>query len=195
MKCSYAVTVAAPIDLVWASLTDIDSVLEALPDVLLARADDVVMGSIKCKFDGSQITYRISARADVVEARAHSVVIVVTGKEARGGGVLAASLSLTALPDEGATRVEVAGEIEASGRGETADAATWSHQLGLLVDAILPFDQVTPPAAPEPPRVSEVRPTYDAPPTATTSPDRRMIFAIAGIVLLMLVRWRRKRRR
>jgi carbon monoxide dehydrogenase subunit G len=195
MKCSYAVTVAAPIDVVWEGLTDVDAVLEALPDVLLAQADDAVVGSIKFKFDGTQITYRVSVRADVVEARAHSVVIVVTGKQARGGGVLVASLSLTAAPDDGATRVEVAGEIEASGRGETADAAAWSHQLATLVDATLPFDQVTPPAAPEPPRVAAVRPSYDAPPTATTSLDRRMIFAIAGIVLLMLVRWRRKRGR
>jgi carbon monoxide dehydrogenase subunit G len=199
MKCSYAVTVAAPIELVWASLTDVDAVLAALPDVLLAPADDAVVGSIKCKFDGTQITYRVSIRADVVEAGTRSAVIVVTGKEARGAGTLAASLSLTTAADGDLTRVEIVGDVEASGRGESADAAAWSRQLAGLVDAALPFDAVEARAESESeapradsPRAPE-RAVY-APPPATTSPDRRMILAIAGIVLLMLVRWRRKRR-
>jgi uncharacterized protein len=205
MKPSYDVLVAAPLDPVWGSLTDVDSVLAALPGAALARDGDAVTGSLKCKLGNAQVTYRLTARAEIGEAEFHNAVIAVTGKEARGGGTLAASLTLALRSEGAATRVELSGDVEATGRGEAADQASWSKVLETLVNAVLP----PPAAAPAPPRPSltvAVSPTVaqtvgqataeraspTRPPPART--DRRMIAVALGIVMAMLVRRRRKRR-
>jgi carbon monoxide dehydrogenase subunit G len=205
MKSFHVVDVAAPIDTVWESLLDVDRVLAALPDAVLARDGEAVTGSVKCKLGGAQVTYRLSVRADIGETGRHTVVMAVTGKEARGDGTLAASLTL-ALDSESSdavTRCQLTGNVEATGRGEAADTEAWSKLLGSLVDAVLPEPPAAPAAAPAPVAAAErtsPRPSLAvAPPLAERpsagNPDRRMIAGVVGIVLAMLVRWRRKRRR
>jgi carbon monoxide dehydrogenase subunit G len=194
MRSSFDAQVAGPIASVWASVSDVDALLAALPGATLSRDGDAVSGSLKCKLGSTQITYRLSARAEVGEAKFHTAVIAVTGKEARGDGTVAATLTV-ALRDEGpTTRVEVSGEIEATGRAESADEGAWARVLETLVTAVMPPPET--PAAAEPTPPPPRPPLTVAPPIDAASPGYasagdarvRMILGAVGIVLVVLAR-------
>jgi uncharacterized protein len=197
MRSSYNAQIAEPVDRVWASLTDVDSVLAALPGAVLSRDGDAASGSVKCKLGLHQITYRVSVRAEVGEAKFHTAVIVVTGKEARGTGTIAATLTV-ALRDEGAaTRVEVSGDIEAIGRGEAADEQAWAQVLEALLTAVIaPPPIASPPPPSRPPLTVAPLPDGRAPSYATASDVRsRVVAGLAAVALLLLLRKLLSRRR
>jgi uncharacterized protein len=135
MRCSYDTLVAGPLDRVWAAVTDVDAVLDALPGATLVRDGDVATGSLTCKLNGGQVTYRLTARAEPSADGPHTALVVITGKEARGDGTVAATLTLTATAEGPATRVDLSGDAEATGRAAGADEQAWSRVLGRLVDA------------------------------------------------------------
>jgi carbon monoxide dehydrogenase subunit G len=196
MRSSYDAVVAGSVDAVWASLTDVDSVLAALPGAALARDDAGVSGSLKCKLGSTQITYRLTARAEVGEAGFHSAVIAVTGKEARGSGTLAATLTMSLRDEGGQTRVEVGGDIEASGRGEAADERAWARMLESLVKALIPPPAASPVPPPARPPLTVAPPLPEPRSVAATQADaqRRLLFGLGAAVLFLLIRRLRRRR-
>lgn len=217
MRSSYRTTVTDPVDVIWASLADVDRVLAALPGATLARAGDAVSGTVKCSVAAVQVTYRLSALAEVRDDEPHTAVVAVTGKEARGAGTLAATLTVALRENGAGTSVEVSGDIRATGRAEGADDATWSRVLGRLVDAAVavpattskpatsaaPAPSETAPAPPGPPASAEARPALSVAPPAGPSPDdlgwfgldRRVTVGLAAAGALLLLHRRRRRRR
>jgi uncharacterized protein len=218
MRSSYRTTVADPVDVIWASLADVDRVLAALPGTTLARAGDAVSGTVKCSVATTQVTYRLSALAEVRDDEPHTAVVAVTGKEARGAGTLAATLTVALRADGAGTMVDVSGDIRATGRAEGADDATWSRVLGRLVDAALALTAATSnaatptrapssTAAPTPTEASasaDARPALSVAPPAEPTPEdvgwfglhRRASagLAVAGVLLFLHRRHRRRRR-
>jgi carbon monoxide dehydrogenase subunit G len=197
MRSSYDTVVAGSLDTVWASLLDVDSVLAALPGAAFARDEAVVSGSLKCKLGAAQITYRLTARAEVAEPEFHTAVVVVTGKEARGGGALAATLTV-ALRAEGAqTRIEVTGDVEATGRGASADEAAWSRVLETLVNALIPPPAAPPPPARPRPPLTVAPPLLEParPPSPRADTQRRLLFGLAAVAGFLLLRRLRRRYR
>jgi carbon monoxide dehydrogenase subunit G len=199
MRVSFDTEVDQPADVVWSSLTNLDSVLAALPGAALARDEDGVSGSLKCKLGAAQVTYRIAARAEVGEAEFRTAVLAITGKEARGSGTIGASLTVAIRNDAPTTRIEVSGDVEATGRGEKADAAAWQRLIELQINALVP------PAAPEPqaPEPAPPRPPLVvAPPPPDRSPahagrsdtQRQLMFGLAAVIVLILLRRLRRQR-
>jgi uncharacterized protein len=170
MKCSYGASVAKPVDRIWTALADVDHVLAVLPGTMLLRSGDAVSGTLKCSPGSAQITYRLSALAEVRETEPHTAVIAVTGKEARGAGTLAATLTVSLQAEGAGTRIEVGGDLVVSGRGEAADDEAWSRVLGRLVDAVVP----TLAAAP-----AQDSATADRPAAAAGEPPPRPARAVA----------------
>jgi carbon monoxide dehydrogenase subunit G len=195
MRTSYDATVAQAPDAVWASLTDVDSVLAALPGAAMARDGDAVNGSLKCKLGASQITYRLSARAETGQAEFHNAVVAVSGKEARGGGTLAATLTVAVNTEAGGSRVEVNADIEATGRAENADEQAWNRALGLLVNAVLPQPVAESPAPPPRPPLAVAPQPVAAQGSRSPSPAPVVAGVLAVVVLFLLRRLRRRRRR
>jgi uncharacterized protein len=197
MRSSYDAQVAEPVGTVWASLTDVDSVLAALPGSVLSRDGDTVSGSVKCKLGSSQVTYRVRVRAEVGEAMFHTAVIAVTGKEARGSGTIAATLTVALRDERDATRVEVSAEIEASGRAEAADEQAWARVLETLVTAVVAPPPLAPAQTPSRPPLTVAPPPADVAPSYATASDPRswMILGLVGIVLVVLARRLLTRRR
>lgn len=192
MRVVYDVVVAQPVDSVWRSLTDVDSVLAALPSAALARDGDSVGGSLKCKLGTAQVTYRLTARAEVGEPGFRTAVVTVAGQEARGSGTIAAVLTI-ALRDEAAdTRIEIAGDIEATGRGEAAVEASWQRVIKILVNAVVPPIAAAPAPSEAPaPRVPlAVAPPLPAPPPAAAAgvPGWAVALAVLAIVVTILRR-------
>jgi carbon monoxide dehydrogenase subunit G len=181
----------------------------------LARDGEAVAGTLKCSVGSSQITYRLSARADAHDAEAHTAVISVAGKEARGSGTLTATITVEVRPEGSGSRLDVSADIEASGRGEAADEAAWSRVLSRLVDAHLatvaraePMAEAAPPVpAPPVPAPAEAVPPRPALSVAAASGDfgsagsdgtddhRALLGGVVFAGLLLLMRRRRKRRR
>jgi carbon monoxide dehydrogenase subunit G len=193
MRIAYDAVLEQPADAVWASLTDVDSVLAALPGAALARdGDGGVSGSVKCKLGSTQITYRVTARAEVGEASFRTTVLTVAGTEARGTGALSATLTVAVREGSGA-RIEVSGDISATGRGERADEAAWQRTIASMVNALVPPEVEREPIPVERP------PLVVAPPPAEPAPalagiPRPVAFGLLGAALLLLLRRIRRRR-
>ncbi|HTR70500.1 MAG TPA: SRPBCC family protein [Mycobacteriales bacterium] len=146
MKVAHESLVEAPAEAVWRSLADVDGVLTVLPGATLTRDGDSVAGSLRCLLGTSQVTYRVVVRADVNSAD-RVAILAITGKEARGTGVLAATITVAATRAPRGTSVRVSGEIEVSGRGAAADARTWQVALAGLLSPVLarPLASIAPP--------------------------------------------------
>jgi MYXO-CTERM domain-containing protein len=179
MKCSFVASVAQPVDRIWSAFADVDRALAALPGTTLVRAGDAVSGTVKCTVGTAQITYRLSALAEIRETEPHTAVIAVTGKEARGPGTLAATLTLALRADGPSTTVEVSGDIQASGRGESADEQAWSRVIGRLVDSAMPTLAAS--AAVAAPSLGPASPLSSAPPLSPAPPRPALAGASAGV--------------
>jgi uncharacterized protein len=211
MRCSYGVSFTEPPDAIWASLADVDGYLAARPGVTLVHDGDAVAGSLRCTLGSAQITYRLSAGVTVDPAEPHTAVIVVTGREARGSGTLGATLTAAVRPEGPGSRLEISGDIQATGRGETADEAAWTRVFSKLLD---PQDPA-PPAVDDGPVAEAAEPTPPAPtpaaaprPALAVAPDMgelnpepgrsgpppQVLVALAVVVLFVIGRLRRRRR-
>jgi carbon monoxide dehydrogenase subunit G len=201
MKSSYRASVAEPPEQVWATFSDLDGLLAALPGATLARNGDSADGSLKCSLGSVQVTYRVEVRADDVDSTRHEAHLEVTGKEARGAGTITASLLFAVFPEGSGSQVAIGGEVEASGRGAAADADAWSRLLNRLMDAALPASTATPltvdPLPPAPRPALAVAPTvgdFDQVEMDRSGPRPEMIVGLV-VTLLLLLRRRRRRRR
>jgi uncharacterized protein len=218
MKSSYDTSVVTPVDQLWAQLTDVDRLVAVLSDCALERDGQTLTGSLKCRLGQHQVTYRIVARATLAGGTANSASIVISGTEARGAGTLQASLTVAANEVGDQTRVELGGDVTATGRGETADARAWAKVMESFLNAVLPEAAASPPGRPSaaaaPAAVSAASETASRsaaapmavprtptavevdPPTAGPSvPTGPIALAAACVLALLLVGRRRRRRR
>jgi MYXO-CTERM domain-containing protein len=197
VRISYDVVVKQPVDAVWQSLCDVDGGLAALPGAALARDADSVSGSLKCKLGPTQVTYRLTAHAEVSDPAFRTAVLTVAGEEARGSGILAAELTVALRAEDSDTRIEVAGVIDATGRGESADEAAWQRVIKLLLNALVP--PTAPPLAAEPqPRVPlsvASQPPASSPASAAPLPAWVVVLAVLGLLALIVRRRSRTARK
>jgi carbon monoxide dehydrogenase subunit G len=210
MRVTYTGVIAASSDDVWARLADIDTLLGLLPGASLQRSGGQVVGSLRVR-PSAQVTYRITAGASAPSEGANSATIAVTGNEARGDGTLAATVSVAVREEDGGSGLAAVADIEATGRVADADEQGWSRVLARLGNAFVasferhpagtavprPEPEATarkPPPAPKPEPVAPS--TVAEPALPALSPSRRSNLPVVAaiVVLLMLVRWLRKRR-
>jgi carbon monoxide dehydrogenase subunit G len=159
MTSTHEALVRRPFGEVQQQLNDLDWVLAALPGTTLTRDADAASGSLRLKLDGQQITYRVTIRGTGPDEGVHAVTVAVSGKEARGGGILAATVQIELHDDEddaGSTLLRAILDVTATGRGESASSASWGRAaetlLAGVVDALNepPAATVAEPTAPEP---------------------------------------------
>jgi carbon monoxide dehydrogenase subunit G len=179
MRTSADVTVDRPAEAVWALVTDVDGVIATLPGATLSRDGDAVSGSLKCKLGTSQVTYRITVRAAVGQPEFHSAVLTVTGKESRGSGTIEATVTVALRAEPPATRIEAAGDVQATGRGATAGEAEWAAVIRSLLASIAPAAvssstsataSIAEPVTPEPVTPEPVTPEPVTPEPAVPQP-------------------------
>jgi carbon monoxide dehydrogenase subunit G len=118
MKLEHDFTVPAPIDEAWKVLLDVERVAPCMPGATLLTVDgDDFTGTVKVKVGPIQVTYKGSATFAQRDDSAYRAVIEATGKEARGTGTAAATVT-AALTASGAdaTRVVVETDLNVTGR-------------------------------------------------------------------------------
>jgi carbon monoxide dehydrogenase subunit G len=197
MKVSHQDTVPAPVDEVWRAVTDVTAI-GRLPGATQSTDGDTVTGSVKARLGTTQITYRISGGVVSCDAAARRLALSVTGMEARGGGNLVATLTVSLDDAMPGTQITVDGDVTATGRGAAADAAAWERVITRLLDAAISdtalgdaggLDVEAPaPAAspPEPPAALAANlPPFPGESSPTTAGVAPLAAAIGGLCLLI----------
>ncbi len=117
MQLENSFTVPVPIDDAWRVLLDIERIAPCMPGAVLdSVTGDEFTGRVKVKLGPINLTYQ--GRASFVEKdeTAHRAVIDAKGKDQRGNGTAAATITAT-LADQGSTtRVDVLTDLNVTGR-------------------------------------------------------------------------------
>jgi carbon monoxide dehydrogenase subunit G len=110
-------TVAAPVDEVWRAVLDPERVAPCMPGATLSDVDgDTFRGTVKVKLGPIALTYKGAGEFVERDDQAHRVVIKASGKDARGGGTAAATVTVTLTGHDGGTDGTVATELNVTGK-------------------------------------------------------------------------------
>ena len=141
MKIANEFTVSAPIEDAWNLLTDLDQVVPLMPGAQLTGHDgDDALGTVKIKV--GPVTSEFSGRVHFLERDRDSyrAVIDAKGKEARGTGNAAATVTAQLHEAGASTRVtvdtdlKIVGKLAQFGRGMLQDVS--EKLLGQFVEAL-----------------------------------------------------------
>ncbi len=131
MELNNEFRVAVPAATTWAVLTDVDRVAQSLPGATLLTVDgDEFTGAVKVKVGPITVSYRGEAAFLEKDAAAQRVVLKANGRETRGNGSAAATVTAQ-LKDEGgagtlvsiSTDLTISGKAAQFGRGVLADVS------------------------------------------------------------------------
>ncbi|HEU4362313.1 MAG TPA: SRPBCC family protein [Mycobacterium sp.] len=117
MKIANEFTVSAPIEQAWELLTDLEQVIPLMPGArLVGREGDEVAGAVKVKV--GPVTSEFTGKAQFLErdSEQHRAVISAKGKESRGSGNAAATVSAELHEAGDRTRVTVDTDLKIVGK-------------------------------------------------------------------------------
>jgi carbon monoxide dehydrogenase subunit G len=150
----------------WAVLTDVERIAPCMPGAQLQEIEgDEYRGIVKVKVGPITAQYKGAASFIELDEANHRAVLKADGRETRGQGNAAATITATLVPDGDGTKVTVVtdltvtGKVAQFGRGVMADVS--AKLLGQFVDSL----ESTVLHAPA--EFSHL----PAPPTAGTEPD------------------------
>lgn len=198
-------SVPVPVDEAWAVLTDLERVAPCMPGFELQEVDgDEYRGVVKVKVGAMVAQYKGVASFRELDEADHRVVVRAEGREMRGQGNAAATVTATLEPADGGTRVrmhtdlKITGKVAQFGRGVLADVS--SKLLGQFAEA-LEADVLSSASPPESParetseergQPEETRPSdepIDLLATAGSSVMKRAVpLLVAGIVAILVLR-------
>ena len=130
MELTNEFRVNVPVDRAWAVLTDVERIAPCLPGAELREIEgDEYRGVVKVKVGPITAEYKGTARFLEQDDTAHRAVLRAEGRETRGQGNAAATITATLEPDGTATKVSVvtdltiAGKVAQFGRGVLGDVS------------------------------------------------------------------------
>ena len=131
--------VGVPLDDAWKILTDIERIAPCMPGAELREVEgDEYRGAVKVKVGPITAEYRGAAHFVERDDAAHRAVLLAEGREARGQGNAAATITATLEPADEVTKVtvstdlQITGKVAQFGRGVLADVST--KLLGQFVE-------------------------------------------------------------
>ena len=141
MKLEHDFTVPASVDEAWAVLLDVEKVAPCMPGAALTSVDgDSFTGTVKVKVGPIQVTYTGQASFVEKDDAAHRVVIEASGKEARGGGTAAATVTAVLTADGAHTKASVVTDLNITGRpaqfGRGVMADVGAKLIGQFADCL-----------------------------------------------------------
>ena len=130
MELNNEFRVAVPAATVWEVFTDVERVAPCLPGATLLSVDgDDFTGAVKVKVGPITVSYQGVARYQEKDPAAQRLVLKAEGKETRGNGTAAATVTAQ-LKDEGdattvviTTDLAISGKAAQFGRGVLADVS------------------------------------------------------------------------
>ncbi|PBC59565.1 carbon monoxide dehydrogenase [Streptomyces sp. Tue6028] len=141
MDLHHEFTVPVPVEEAWHVLLDIERVAPCMPGTTVEEYDGkTVTGSVKVKVGPITLTYRGSAVFEEQDAEAHRLVLVATGKEARGQGTARARVTGTLDGRADGTLVSVRTDLTVTGRpaqfGRGVMAEVGDRLVGRFADCL-----------------------------------------------------------
>jgi carbon monoxide dehydrogenase subunit G len=110
-------TVPVPVDEAWRVLLDIERIAPCMPGAALDSVDgDDFTGRVKVKLGPINLTYQGKASFIEKDEAAHRAVIDARGKDQRGNGTAAATVTANLRAEGPITRVEVVTDLNITGR-------------------------------------------------------------------------------
>lgn len=173
MQLEHSFTVPVGIDEAWQVLTDIERVAPCMPGAALDTVDgDDFTGTVKVKLGPISLTYKGKASFVEKDETAHRAVIKANGRDSRGNGTAAATVSASLSPDSEGTKVGVLTDLDITGkpaqfgRGVMADVG--NKLIGQFADCLAGKLSGQPEAEPDAAAesVAEPEPAVDAEPVA-----------------------------
>ncbi|MDI5980379.1 SRPBCC domain-containing protein [Amycolatopsis magusensis] len=135
MRLDHRFTVPAPLDQVWQAVVDPERVAPCMPGATLTEVDgDAFSGTVKVKLGPISLTYKGKGEFLEKDAGARKVVIKASGKDARGSGTAAATVTVTLHEEDGATVGEVATDLKVTGRPAQFGRGMIAEVSGKILD-------------------------------------------------------------
>lgn len=117
MKLEHSFTVPADIDTVWQAVLDPERVAPCMPGATLTEVNgDAFKGSVKVKLGPISLLYKGSGEFLSKDADARTVVIKASGKDARGNGTAAATVTVTLRAEGDSTVGSVDTDLSITGK-------------------------------------------------------------------------------
>jgi carbon monoxide dehydrogenase subunit G len=202
MELTNEFTVPVPVDDAWAVLTDVERIAPCMPGTTLEGVDgEEYRGSVKVKVGPMTAQYRGAARFLERDEAAHRAVLRAEGREARGQGSAAATITATVVPAaDGAlvtvvTELTITGKVAQFGRGVLADVS--ARLLKDFADCLAKdlATAGTAPSAPEPSPASAAAPAPAVDLVATAgAPVAKRVAPFVAVVFVLFWLTRRRRR-
>lgn len=141
MKLEHEFTVPATLDEAWQVLLDVERVAPCMPGASLTSVDgDDFTGTVKVKVGPIQVTYKGQARFVEKDDAQHRVVIEASGKEARGSGTAAATVTAHLQAEGSQTKAQVVTDLNITGRpaqfGRGVMADVGAKLIGRFADCL-----------------------------------------------------------
>ncbi|SEM11796.1 Carbon monoxide dehydrogenase subunit G [Blastococcus sp. DSM 46786] len=117
MQLENSFTVPVPVDEAWRVLLDIERIAPCMPGAALDSVDgDDFTGRVKVKLGPINLTYQGKASFIEKDEAAHRAVIDARGKDQRGNGTAAATVTAKLRAEGSVTRVDVLTDLNITGR-------------------------------------------------------------------------------
>ncbi len=117
MQLENSFTVPVPVDEAWRVLLDIERIAPCMPGAALDSVDgDDFTGRVKVKLGPINLTYQGKASFIEKDEAAHRAVIDAKGKDQRGNGTAAATVTAKLQAEGSITRVDVLTDLNITGR-------------------------------------------------------------------------------
>jgi len=194
-------SVPVPVEQAWAVLTDIERIAPCMPGTTLEEVDgDEYKGNVKVKVGPMTAQYRGAARFLERDDAAHRAVLRAEGREARGQGNAAATITATVTADGDGSVVKVVtdltitGKVAQFGRGVLADVS--ARLMKEFADRLAQDLSKVSVAAPDPPDTPKAQPApVDLVATAGAPLAKRAAPLVAAVFVLYWLTRRRRRRK
>jgi carbon monoxide dehydrogenase subunit G len=118
MKLEQSFTVAAPIEVVWDALVDVERIAPCLPgaEITGQAPDGSYEGNFTVKLGPTTASYRGSLKMDSLDEASHTATMHAKGTDKRGQGGANASIVSTLREEGGETTVDVVTDFTITGR-------------------------------------------------------------------------------
>lgn len=205
MKLEHSFTVAAPLETVWAALTDVERVAPCLPGATLGpgSGDGVYEGTFAVKLGPAAASYQGTLEMESLDEATRTTTMRASGRDKRGQGSASATIVSRLVAEDDGTRVDVVTDFTITGRlarfgrgGMIQDVSNrLLQEFSTCLQERLAEDRApeADPPAPEPARPA---PAATPPgPSPHVAPPRREVNGLALLLSLLRDRLRRFLRR
>jgi len=135
MRLEHEFTVPAPVGTVWTALVDPERVAPCMPGATLTGVDgEKFTGTVKVKLGPITLMYKGSGEFLETDEGSRRMVMKASGKDVRGNGTAAATVTAVLGEVDGGTRCEVVTDLSITGRPAQFGRGLIAEVGGKIID-------------------------------------------------------------